>query len=160
MSPSASVTAARGRSSCAISAVKSASARRRSASAARWRASSLTQLVASAATKNAPSATQLRLSAIVNRPTGGRWKKLNAAALSNDVATPSHTPQNADTTTTPNMYTTPREETVVSCLRGYTIPVQPATSATATITPTIAGGRRPLARVAFRRAIMGASVYA
>ena len=42
---------------------------------------------------NAASATQLRLSAIVNWPAGGRWKKLNAAALSSEVEQPSASPQ-------------------------------------------------------------------
>ena len=42
--------------------------------------------------RNASSATQLRSSAIVKRPTGGRWKKLNAAALANAVNTPSPAP--------------------------------------------------------------------
>ncbi len=36
----------------------------------------------------------------MNRPTGGRWKKLNAAALSTAVATPSQAPQVTDTTST------------------------------------------------------------
>ena len=48
---------------------------------ARARASSAIVPATSATTMNAASATQLRLSAIVKRPTGGRWKKLNAAAL-------------------------------------------------------------------------------
>ena len=49
---------------------------------------------------NAASATQLRLSAIVNLPTGGRWKKLNAAALSTLVKTPSASPQYVEASST------------------------------------------------------------
>ena len=40
------------------------------------------------------------LSVIVNRRTGGRWKKLNASAHASDVATPAHNPQNVETTST------------------------------------------------------------
>ena len=45
-------------------------------------------------------ATQLLEPLIVNPPTGGRWKKLNAAALTTAVATPSQTPQVSETTST------------------------------------------------------------
>src|ERR1019366_8448705 len=114
---------------------------------ARVRASSLTELVATATTKNAPNATQLRLSATVNRPTGGRWKKLNAAAPNTDIATPNHKPQYAETITTPNRYTTPSDETVVTCLSGYTRTVQTATNRTAATAPAAAEGRRPRNRI-------------
>ena len=57
-------------------------------------------LTAAATIMNAPSATQLRLSEIVKRPVGGRWKKLNAAALSSEVTSPSASPQYADTSST------------------------------------------------------------
>ncbi len=50
-------------------------------------------LITSETIMNAASATQFRLSEIVKRPVGGRWKKLNAAALSSEVARPSASPQ-------------------------------------------------------------------
>jgi hypothetical protein len=49
---------------------------------------------------NAPSDTQLRESAIVNVPTGGMWKKLNAAALNSAVESPNARPQYAETSST------------------------------------------------------------
>ena len=75
-------------------------------------------LTAAATIVNAPSATQLRLSAIVNRPVGGRWKKLNAAALSSDVTMPSARPQYADTSSTAGRYTTLSDTTGASDLSG------------------------------------------
>ena len=65
---------------------------------------------------NAASATQLRLSAIVNSPTGGRWKKLNAAALSTAVKMPSARPQYVATSSTAGRYTTLSETTGATCL--------------------------------------------
>ena len=62
------------------------------------RVTSATELASAATTRKAASATQLLESLIVNWPTGGRWKKLNATALSTAVATPSHAPQVTDTT--------------------------------------------------------------
>ena len=50
-------------------------------------------LTTAATSTKAASATQLRESEIVNLPTGGRWKKLNAAALSSEVPSPSEIPQ-------------------------------------------------------------------
>ena len=49
--------------------------------------------MSAAATTKIASATQCSPSAIVNSPVGGIWKKLNAAALSNAVSSPSHNPQ-------------------------------------------------------------------
>ena len=65
-------------SSRAISAARSASRLRASASRVRARVTSATELASTATTRNAISATQLLESLIVNCPTGGRWKKLNA----------------------------------------------------------------------------------
>ena len=73
-------------SSRAISAARSASRRRSSASRVRARVISATELASTATTRNATSATQLLEFWSVKRPTGGRWKKLNAAALSSAVA--------------------------------------------------------------------------
>ncbi len=81
----------------AISAVRSASCRPRSASSPRLRAAWERLLTTNAATTNTPSATQFSPLAIVNWPVGGMWKKLNAAALSTAVATPSHMPHRLDT---------------------------------------------------------------
>jgi len=50
-------------------------------------------LATTATIVNAASATQLRPSTIVNRPVGGMWKKLKAAALSRDVSSPRAIPQ-------------------------------------------------------------------
>ena len=55
------------------------------------------------------SATQFSASAIVNRPVGGMWKKLNAAALTRLVATPSHAPQTIEIRSTPIRKTTPSD---------------------------------------------------
>ena len=84
----------------------------------RARVTSATELASTATTRNATSATQLLESLIVNCPTGGRWKKLNAAALSTAVATPSHAPQMTDTTSTASRYTTPSDTTGATCLSG------------------------------------------
>ena len=84
----------------ASSAIRSASRRRASASWARLRASSASVLAIAAVTRKAASATQFRESAIVKRPTGGMWKKLNARALSSAVSSPSRRPQKIETTIT------------------------------------------------------------
>ncbi len=81
----------------ASSAIRSASRRRASASCARLRASSASVLAIAAVTKNAASATQLRESAMVNRPVGGMWKKLKAAALTSAVNSPQRRPQKIET---------------------------------------------------------------
>ena len=120
----------------AISAARSASRLRASASRARARDTSATELASSATTRNAHSATQLLESRMVNRPTGGRWKKFSAAALSTAVATPSQPPQITDTISTAGRYTTDSDTTGATCLSGYTISVHSATDSTATITPT------------------------
>ena len=87
----------------AISAVRSASARLRSASAARARAAPASVLVTAAATKNIANPTQFSPSAIENRPSGGRWKKLNAAALNTAVSRPNQRPQPLETNKTASM---------------------------------------------------------
>ena len=46
-----------------------------------------------ATARNTPAPPSSRRSAIVKRPVGGMWKKLNASALSSDVARPSQRPQ-------------------------------------------------------------------
>ena len=102
----------------AISAARSASRRRSSVSRARARVTSATELASPAATRNAISATQLLELRIVNWPTGGRWKKLNAAALHTAVAKPSHAPQMIDTTSTASRYTTPSDTTGAICFSG------------------------------------------
>ena len=84
----------------ARSAERSASRRRCSASLARERASSATALATTAATRKIASATQFWPSAIVKRPVGGRWKKLNAAALAMLVADPSRSPHTVETSST------------------------------------------------------------
>ncbi len=71
-----------------------------------------------ATTMKATSATQLLESRIVKWPTGGRWKKLNAAALITAVAIPSHAPQVTDTTSTAGRYTTLSETTGAMCFSG------------------------------------------
>ena len=81
-------------------AVRSASARRRSASIARARGALAHGARDDRGDEEGGDAIQLRLSATVKRPTGGMWKKLNAAALRTAVAMPSQAPQNADTITT------------------------------------------------------------
>ena len=80
-------------SSRASSADRSASWLRRSASSARARAAPASVLVTTAATRNTTSPSQFSLSAIVKRPVGGMWKKLNASALSTAVASPIQRPQ-------------------------------------------------------------------
>ena len=69
-----------------ISAARSASRRRWSASSARLRAASASALATIAATRNTASATQFSPSAMVSRPVGGMWKKLNATAPRHAVA--------------------------------------------------------------------------
>ena len=61
------------------------------------RANSASVLAIDAVTKKAASATQFRESAIVNCPIGGRWKKLNAAALASAVSKPRRSPQKIET---------------------------------------------------------------
>ena len=90
---------------------------------------------------NAASATQLRLSAIVNRPTGGRWKKLNAAALASEVSNPSPSPQAAETSSTASRYTTLSDTAGATAFSGYTSPVAAATAAIAATIPSSSGGR-------------------
>ena len=74
--------------------------------------------MAIATTVNAPNATQLRLSAITNWPTGRRWKKLKAAALTIALPNPIHNPQNADTMTTTGRYATLSDTTGATWARG------------------------------------------
>ena len=57
-------------------------------------------LATSAATKKTASATQFSPSAIVKRPVGGMWKKLNASAPPTAVTIPSHAPQIVATSST------------------------------------------------------------
>ena len=84
----------RSRASAASSAsAVAASSRPRSASTARERASSATLLLTTAAIMKAARATQFSSSAIVNRCSGGMWKKLNAAALRTDASNPRRQPQ-------------------------------------------------------------------
>ena len=64
-----------------------------SASVARARARSATIPLVAATTRNAASATQSMPSVKVRCPTGGRWKKLKAAALASAVARPRPLPQ-------------------------------------------------------------------
>ncbi len=92
-------------------------------------------LTATATIVNAASATQLRLSAIVNRPVGGRWKKLNAAALSSEVPSPRASPQYADTSRTAGRYTTLSETTGARCLSAEIAAVATATDTTETAIP-------------------------
>ena len=56
---------------------------------------------ASATARNTPSATQFWPIAIVNRPVGGMWKKLNASALATDVTAPRTLPHAVETRSTP-----------------------------------------------------------
>jgi hypothetical protein len=69
---------------------------------------------------------------------------LNATALNTDITNPSHNPQNAETTTTPNRYTTPSDDTGATNLSGYTTPVHTPASATVAIRPQRSDGRGAL----------------
>ena len=73
---------------------------RRSASRARAWTLSASRLATTAATRKTPSATQFPSLATVKRPVGGRWKKLNAAALATAVATPNHIPHRIESSRT------------------------------------------------------------
>ena len=86
-------------SSRAISADRSASRRRSSASSARLRATCASELAPAAATKKTASATQFSPLAIVKRPVGGMWKKLNdERARERGRRAPATTPQTVATT--------------------------------------------------------------
>ena len=87
----------------AISAVRSASARRVSASSARARAAPASPLITAAATRKTPNANQFSPSAMVKPPVGGMWKKLNASALSSAVSRPNQRPKMLDTNSTASM---------------------------------------------------------
>ncbi len=113
----------------ASSAARSASRPRCSASCARCRAASARLEAAAATTRNTTSATQFSASAIVRRPVGGMWKKLNATALTRLVAMPSGAPQTIETSSTPSRYTTPSDTGAATSLSGNRISVSTVTSA-------------------------------
>ena len=89
-----------------------------------------------AATRNTTSATQFSASAIVNRPVGGMWKKLNASAAATLVARPSHSPQSVETSRTASRYRTPSETGSAISSSGYSSSVVSASEPTATTTPS------------------------
>jgi hypothetical protein len=60
-------------------------------------------LVTAAATRNIASPTQFSPSAIENAFSGGRWKKLNAAALNTAVSRPNQRPHPLETNRTASM---------------------------------------------------------
>ena len=84
----------------AISAVRSASRRRRSASSVRERAVPARVEVTAETARKTARATQFCSSASVKLPVGGRWKKLKARALTIDVAAPSTKPPELDAIST------------------------------------------------------------
>ena len=81
-------------------------------------AASASALATSAATKKTASATQFSPSAIVRRPVGGRWKKLNVSAPRSAVATANAAPQYVATSSTPSRYTTLSEMSAATSLSG------------------------------------------
>ena len=82
-------------------------------------------------------------SAIVNRPVGGMWKKLNARAAATLVARPSQRPQYVDTSSTASRYSTPSETGSATSLSGYSRSVVSASKPAATSTPST-GERSPI----------------
>ena len=99
--PAASPPAARRAAAAAPSRRdRSASWRRSSASSARRGATSVSERRPRPRGRRRSARPSSRRSAIVKRPVGGMWKKLNASALATAVASASQTPQTEATTST------------------------------------------------------------